>query len=503
MAGESRYRGVILDVDGTLVDSNAAHTRAWVEALAEAGHEVPEERVRRMIGMGSDKIIPELTGLPDGSSEAERLAKRRVEIFETKYLPTLRPFPRVRELLLRMKQEGLELIVASSAQKEELTTLLKVAGADDLLAGQASSDDADNSKPDPDIVSAALRRLELPAAEAVMIGDTPYDIEAAARAGVAAIAFRCGGWSDPDLAGAIAIYHDAADLLARFEQSPLRGPSTTGGRGPAPRVRDWLATGPFIVMFAAIMTGLDLPLRVARLFGTRAHEVGLGVLQWSLVCALKLIGTRFEVEQAGGLTPGRPYVLLANHQSMFDMPIVNTIIPRHYLKYVAKRELSRGVPSVSYNLRRGGHAIIDRRNRAQALAAIRELGRTIEERGVSALIYPEGTRARDGQLREFKFGGALALLEAAPSAELVPVAVDGSWRLLAHKLLPVPFGTRIRVRIGAPLRPREGEDRVALVRRAEAEIRATIARWRQGEPARAGAGEPAQASRCQTSSRLT
>src|SRR5438552_2048238 len=100
MAGESPFRGVILDVDGTLVDSNPAHTRAWVEALAEAGYDLPEERVRRMIGMGGDKIIPELTGLPDGSPAVERIARRRGEIFEAKYLPALRPFPRVRELLL-------------------------------------------------------------------------------------------------------------------------------------------------------------------------------------------------------------------------------------------------------------------------------------------------------------------------------------------------------------------------------------------------------------------
>jgi HAD superfamily hydrolase (TIGR01509 family) len=495
------FRGVILDVDGTLVDSNAAHARAWVEALGEARYDVPESRVRRLIGMGGDKVVPELTGLPEGSREAERIAERRHEIFRSKHLPGLRPFPCVRELLLRMKEEGLALAAASSAEKEELAALLKVAGADDLLAGEASSGDAERSKPDPDIVSAALRQLGLPAREVVMIGDTPYDLEAAARAGIAAIGFRSGGWTDDELEGAVAIYDDAADLLSRFEQSPLR---RRAGAAPArPRLVDWICTPPFLVLFAAIMCGFDVLQRIANLFGRRPLENMVGHMQSCLVWAWRLIGTRLEVERAGELVPGRPYVFLANHQSMFDMPLLNGLVSRHYLKYVAKRELIRGTPGVSYYLRHGGHAIIDRRNREQALEAIRELGRSLEQRGVSALIYPEGTRARDGTMREFKIGGPLELLEAAPSAEVVPVAIDGSWRLVEHDLLPVAFGTRVRIRIGAPLPRQAGEDRVSLIRRAEAEIRATIARWRHEPGAAEGATGEAQASRCQTSSRLT
>jgi HAD superfamily hydrolase (TIGR01509 family) len=496
-----RLRGVILDVDGTLVDSNGAHTRAWVEALAEAGHDVPEPRVRRLIGMGGDKIVPTLTGLPEGSAEAERIAERRGEIFRSKYLPSLRAFPGVRDLLLRMKQDGLALAVASSAEKEELTALLRTAGADDLLEAQASSGDAERSKPDPDIVRAALHGLGLPPDEVAMIGDTPYDLEAAARSGITAVAFRCGGWTDSELSGAAAIYDDACDLLARFDESPLRRPA--GAPRHKPRVIDWIATPPFLVVFAAIMGGFDLLQRVAHLFGRRALENTVGAMQKCLVWAWKLIGTKVEVERAGALVPGRPYVFLANHQSMFDMPLVNGLVFRHYLKYVAKRELIRGTPGVSYYLRHGGHAIIDRRNREQALEAIRALGRSLEPRGVSALIYPEGTRARDGTMREFKLGGPLELLEAAASAEVVPVAIDGSWRLVRDNLLPVPFGAKVRIRIGAPLPRHAGEDRVSLIRQAEAEIRATIARWRKESSADATPADEAQASRCQTSSRLT
>jgi phosphoglycolate phosphatase-like HAD superfamily hydrolase len=215
--------GVILDVDGTLVDSNDAHARAWVEALKEAGFDVPFERVRPLIGMGGDKLLPEVTGLPDEDRRAKRVVERRGEIFKTRYLPALRAFPRTSELLLGMREAGLKLAVASSAQPEELKSLLRIAGAEDLVAGASSADDAASSKPDPDVVHAALDRLGLEPVQVVMIGDTPYDVEAAARAGVRAIAFRCGGWDDERLRGAIAIYDGPADLLARFDASPLVG----------------------------------------------------------------------------------------------------------------------------------------------------------------------------------------------------------------------------------------------------------------------------------------
>lgn len=214
-------QGVILDVDGTLVDSNDAHARAWVEALKEAGFDVPFERVRPLIGMGGDKLLPEVTGLPEEHPRAKRVGERRGEIFKARFLPSLRAFPRTRELLERMREAGLKLAVASSAEPDELQALLRIAAASDLLEGASSADDAGSSKPDPDVVHAALRRLAQAPAEVVMIGDTPYDVEAAGRAGVRAIAFRCGGWDDERLKGAIAIYDGPADLLARFDASPL------------------------------------------------------------------------------------------------------------------------------------------------------------------------------------------------------------------------------------------------------------------------------------------
>ncbi len=214
-------RGVILDVDGTLVDSNDAHARSWVETLAEHGIEVPFERVRRLIGMGGDKLLPEVSGIREDTPEGQAISKRRREIFKERYLPHLRPTRGARELLHFLRDRGFRRAVASSAKKDELEALLKLCGGDDLVEDKTSSDDADRSKPDPDIVGAALKKLGLPGGEVVMLGDTPYDVEAARRAGIGIIALRYGGWGDAELGGALAVYDEPADLLDRFADSPL------------------------------------------------------------------------------------------------------------------------------------------------------------------------------------------------------------------------------------------------------------------------------------------
>lgn len=221
-------RGVILDVDGTLVDSNDAHAAAWIEALSDNGHDVPFEDVRRLIGMGGDKLLPTVIGVEKDSLEGERLSKRRKEIFKSRYLGTLTAFPEVKPLLQHMRDAGLRLVVASSAEEDELEKLLEIAGVTDLIEERTSIDNVEHSKPAPDSIQVALEQLGLAASEAVMVGDTPYDIEAATGAGVATIAFRCGGWHDEDLKGATAIYDAAADLLENFDDSPL-GPGPVGG----------------------------------------------------------------------------------------------------------------------------------------------------------------------------------------------------------------------------------------------------------------------------------
>ncbi len=210
-------KGVLFDVDGTLVNSNDAHAHAWVKAFAECGVPVEFARVRRCIGMGGDKLMPEVSGIAEDSPQGSRIARRRGEIFKTEYLPRLEPFPDAGPLVAAVKARGLTAVAASSASKDDLQSLLEVAGAAALMDAATSSDDAEESKPEPDIVIAALQRAGVSAAEAVMIGDTPYDIEAATKAGVSVIAFRCGGWNDAELQGAWKIYDGPWDLLSHLD----------------------------------------------------------------------------------------------------------------------------------------------------------------------------------------------------------------------------------------------------------------------------------------------
>jgi HAD superfamily hydrolase (TIGR01509 family) len=217
----NELKAVLLDIDGTLVDSNDAHARTWVEAFKRGGYEVPFEKVRSLIGMGADNLIPTAVGISKDTEKGKQLSKWWEEIFKEKYLPHIEAFPKVRELLQCMREGGLKLVAASSSKEDLLEKLLEITGASDLFQEDTSADDADNSKPDPDIIHAALEKAGLPPEEALMLGDSPYDIEAAGKAGVGLVALRCGGFSDEDLKGALAIYDDPADLLEHYDESPF------------------------------------------------------------------------------------------------------------------------------------------------------------------------------------------------------------------------------------------------------------------------------------------
>lgn len=214
--------GVLVDVDGTLVLSNDAHARAWVEAFAAYGYEISFETVRPKIGMGGDRIIPLLIpGLNDREGEGKAIVDYRKQLIIEEFGSKIFPARGSRELILKMQEAGLKVIIATSAQPEELEILLKAARVNDLLPEATTSGDANSSKPAPDIVGAALNKIQMEPTEVVMLGDTPYDIESAGLAGVKVIAMRCGGFSDRELSEAIAIYDDPADLLRQYEASPL------------------------------------------------------------------------------------------------------------------------------------------------------------------------------------------------------------------------------------------------------------------------------------------
>lgn len=214
---------VLLDVDGTLIDSNEAHARAWADTLRAHGWaEITWQQILPLIGMGGDKLLPQVTGVEATSPQGKALTKERTEHFLTAYAPTIRAFPKTRELLEALRDRGLKRVIATSANEDELEVLLERAGVADLISRETTSDDAKGkSKPDPNIIVAALAKAHAAPGEAVMIGDTPYDVAAATKAGVKTIAFRSGGWGDEPLAGAVAIYAGPAELLDRIEESPL------------------------------------------------------------------------------------------------------------------------------------------------------------------------------------------------------------------------------------------------------------------------------------------
>jgi HAD superfamily hydrolase (TIGR01509 family) len=208
-----RFETALFDVDGTLIDSNGAHAESWAQAMREHGVIVTAAAVRPLVGMGGDKLLPAIAGIEADSEEGKQITQRKKALF-AEYLPGLQPTRGARALVQFLRTGGIAPVIATSADEQEMAALLKQAGVDDLFPDRASKDDASASKPDPDIVHAAMERSRARPETTVMIGDTPYDIEAAARAGIPAIALRCGGyWLDDDLRGAMAMLDHPEALL--------------------------------------------------------------------------------------------------------------------------------------------------------------------------------------------------------------------------------------------------------------------------------------------------
>jgi HAD superfamily hydrolase (TIGR01509 family) len=217
-------KAVIFDVDGTLVDSVDLHAQAWVDAFAEFGHDVAFDAVRGQIGKGGDQLMPVFLSKQELEEKGDALSERRGEILKETYLPKVRAFADVRALFERIRADGTRVVLASSAKADELEIYKKIANIEDLTDVETSSDDAEESKPEPDIFEAALSKLgDVAPDEVVVVGDTPYDAEAAGKAGLRAIGVLCGGFSEDSLckAGCVAIYQGPSDLLLQYDRSLL------------------------------------------------------------------------------------------------------------------------------------------------------------------------------------------------------------------------------------------------------------------------------------------
>jgi HAD superfamily hydrolase (TIGR01509 family) len=224
-------KAVIFDIDGTLVDTVDMHAKAWRRAFGEFGKDLEFRAIRDQIGKGGDQLLPVFLSQEEIGDFGEKLEKRRGEIYKTDYMPRAKPFPKVRELFERIRRDGKRIALASSAPEDELEFYKKLTSIEDLLDDATSADDAERSKPEPDIFVAAVAKLEgVEAADCIVVGDTPYDAEAAGKAGMRTIGVLCGGFSEESLrgAGCIEIFKDPSELLARYDETAIGRPEMSG-----------------------------------------------------------------------------------------------------------------------------------------------------------------------------------------------------------------------------------------------------------------------------------
>jgi beta-phosphoglucomutase-like phosphatase (HAD superfamily) len=215
-------KAVIFDMDGTLVDSVDLHAQAWQDAFRDFGHEIELKAIRDQIGKGGDQLLPVFLTRAEIDKDGPDLEKHRGDILKERYLSQIKAFPKVPQLFERIRADRIKIFLGSSAKSEELQTYKKIAGIEELVDGETSSEDAEKSKPHPDVFQAAMAKLGgIHTSEVVVVGDSPYDAEAAGKVGLRTIGFRSGGFEEAKLrdAGCIAIYDGPADLLARYDKS--------------------------------------------------------------------------------------------------------------------------------------------------------------------------------------------------------------------------------------------------------------------------------------------
>jgi HAD superfamily hydrolase (TIGR01509 family) len=222
----------LFDVDGTLIDSVDLHAKAWQQTLAHFGFDIPYDQVRSQIGKGGDQLLPVFVPEEQLERNEETIQKYRSELFKRDYLSQVRPFPRVRDLFLRVKRDGFLIALASSANADELGSYKTLANITDLVDAETAGSDVDCSKPCPDVFEVAIDRLKVEPQNALVIGDTQYDAIAARRAGLRTVGLLCGGFREKDLreAGCVRIYRDPAHLLDRYDD--LRQLITPGPKIP-------------------------------------------------------------------------------------------------------------------------------------------------------------------------------------------------------------------------------------------------------------------------------
>ena len=209
-----------------------------------------------------------------------------------------------------------------------------------------------------------------------------------------------------------------------------------------------------------------------RVFGYNAHKKSVSILNWFIMRCTNILGTRYRFTNPHTIPDNIPLIIATNHQSMYDIPPIIWYMRKHHPKFVSKKELGKGIPSVSFNLRHGGSVLIDRKDGKQALSEIAKLGQYIEKHGRSAVIFPEGTRSRDGLPKPFRPMGLKALLKNAPSALVVPISINNSWKMLRYGKFPMGIGSYISFDVHEPIK--NTGDHNKIIAEVEAQIKKGI-----------------------------
>lgn len=209
-------------------------------------------------------------------------------------------------------------------------------------------------------------------------------------------------------------------------------------------------------------------------FGYQAHKKSVDWLQFFIMRCTNILGTRYSFNNPHNIPLNQPLIIVANHQSMYDIPSILWYFRKHHPKFISKKELGKGIPSVSYNLRHGGSVLIDRKNPRQSIPAIMKFGEYIENTNRTAVIFPEGTRSKNGQPKPFQTKGLEMLFKKIPSATIIPISINNSWKMLKYGKFPMGIGNHIQISVHKPLKLTNFEDKNALIKQIETTVNSGI-----------------------------
>ena len=205
-------------------------------------------------------------------------------------------------------------------------------------------------------------------------------------------------------------------------------------------------------------------------FGYKAHKISVDWLQFFILGSLNVLGTRFTFNNPYNIAKNVPLIIVSNHQSMYDIPPLIWYLRKHHVKFISKKELGKGIPSVSYNLKHGGSALIDRKDPLESIKIIEKFAKRVEKNNWAAVIFPEGTRSRNGHPKPFKAKGLLTMINTMPNALIVPITINNSWKTLRYGKFPMGIGAHIKYTVHKPIHSRNFKNKTELIAKVETEI---------------------------------